>query len=142
MTPFGLAIELGTSEDEAKKIISNYWRAKAKVSAKRQQVINWARSHGFVPTVYGFSRSLQGIKKDDQIWSTCIQGSAADLMKKCMVDVHNFLTATNSGRILTNIHDALLIDLTDLSKLDEILNIFRTVDDRFVLNVDAKVGKF
>lgn len=142
MTAYGLAIELGTDEHEADKIIKDYWRAKAKVAAKREQVIDWAHRHGFVPTIYGFSRSLDGIKKDDQIWSTAIQGSAADLMKKCMVEVHKYLTVTNSGRVLTNVHDALLIDLKDLSRLDDIMNIFRSVDERFVLDVDAKLNTF
>jgi DNA polymerase-1 len=142
MTAYGLAIELGTTEDEAQRIIDNYWRAKDKVAAKRQHIINWSRSHGFVPTIYGFSRSMSTITKDDQIWSTSIQGSAADLMKKCMVDVYKYLEVTGCGRVLTNVHDALLIDLKDMSRLVDIMNIFRNVDTRFVLDVDAKTGSF
>lgn len=142
MTAYGLAIELNTNEEEAQRIIANYWKAKGKVAACRTRTIAWAHKHGFIPTLYGFSRSMHGIKKDDQIWSTAVQGSAADLMKRCMVDVYHYLNENGCGRVLTNIHDALLIDLEDMSHLEAILNIFKNVDDRFVLNADCKIGTF
>ena len=142
MTAYGLAIELGISEDAATKIIRDYWSAKDLVAKKRADVISWSRARGFVPTIYGFSRTLDTIEKDDQIWSTSIQGSAADLMKKCMTDIYKYFELTSSGRVLANIHDALLIDLYDITRLDDLKNIFRNVDDRFVLDVDAKVNTF
>ena len=142
MTAYGLAIELGTTEDEAQRIIDNYWRAKDKVAAKRQHIINWSRSHGFVPTIYGFSRSMSTITKDDQIWSTSIQGSAADLMKKCMVDVYKYLEVTGCGRVLTNVHDALLIEVDNTDIVPALKNIFTKVDEHFVLDVDVKIGEW
>lgn len=149
ITPFGLAKELETDEHEAKKVIDSYFASKPEVVVYKKKVIKTAKKSGYVNTLYGFQRKLSEIVSkrasgdiDEQVWSTHIQGSAADLVKKCMVDVAEFLESTNSGVILANMHDALLIDLKDMSKLDEIVAIFENVDERFQLAVDTKIGKF
>jgi DNA polymerase-1 len=139
MTPFGLSIELGISEEEAADVINNFWEAKDKVAKYRKEVIEKAKERGIATTLYGFSREVAKLEKDDQIWSTVIQGSAADLMKKTMVKVDEYLKHYDCGRIVANMHDALLIDLEGMAHVQSLEAIFNTIDTRFVLNVETVI---
>jgi DNA polymerase-1 len=119
--PFGLARQLGISRDEARDFIETYFQRFKGVRDFLDAQVAMAREEGWVETLMGRRRYVPELRSKN--WNirqfgervaqnTPIQGTAADLMKKAMIDVQTALDAADSGaRMLLQVHDELLLEV-------------------------------
>ncbi len=117
-SPYGLGRQLGISQARAKKIIDAYYDKHPGVERFFTELLVEAQSRGFVTTMTGRRRYVEGIKNPESrnrnqaervAVNTVIQGSAADLIKLAMLRLHRLkLEGTLPGDMLLQIHDELL----------------------------------
>ena len=120
LSAFGLASRLGISQTEAAAFIDAYFREYAGVDAFINQAREIALKTGKVETILGRRRAITGIKNitgrnlnqaERLAVNTIIQGSAADLIKKAMLDVdRNLRESGMNATMLLQIHDELLFE--------------------------------
>ena len=125
VTPWGLARRLGVSNSEASEIIDNYKSKFANITTFLDECVAFARSHGYVQTMLGRRRPIQDI--DDRnpqrralaermAINSVVQGSAADLIKLAMIDLHQRIKAADdssplsSSKMILQIHDELVFE--------------------------------
>jgi len=126
MSAFGLAKELRISPEEAQNFITAYFEKYAGVKDFIDRTIESAREKGYVTTLLGRRRSIQGInsrRNNERLLAerlavnTPIQGSAADIIKVAMVKIDRDLTSQNlRGRMILQIHDELLFEIPEIEK--------------------------
>ena len=119
-TPFGLSAALGISREEAAAFINDYFERYAGVAAFIDETLQKTARDGFAETILGRRRAISGIRarRGSQLnmpertaVNTVIQGSAADLIKRAMINIHRRLKkANNSSRMLLQIHDELVFE--------------------------------
>ena len=129
---FSLANRLGISRDEAHEFIEMYFERFNSVRKFFDVQIDMAREVGYVETLMGRRRYVPELQASN--WSvrqfgervaqnTPIQGTAADLMKKAMLDVHEALGSANSeARMLLQVHDELLLEVPQ-DEIEEIRDL-------------------
>ncbi|HWP64985.1 MAG TPA: DNA polymerase I [Candidatus Limnocylindria bacterium] len=123
MGPARAARELGVSLPEATAYIEAYFQRYAGVRAFIDATITQARQRGYVSTVLGRRRYLPELGSRDAAVrqfaeraavNTPIQGSAADLIKRAMLDVHARLREERlEAQMLLQVHDELLVEVAE-----------------------------
>ncbi len=118
--PFALSRQLGISQDEAKDFIRLYFERFAGVRRFLDQAIERARSAGYVETLFGRRRYIPELKDptynvrafgERTAMNSPLQGSAADLIKIAMINLHRALAAGRSrGAMLLQVHDELVLE--------------------------------
>ncbi|OLL14778.1 DNA polymerase I [Actinomyces oris] len=118
---FGLARQLGIDNAEAADLRNAYFARFGKVHDYLESVVEQARRDGYTETMFGRRRYLPDLTSDNRqrremaeraALNAPIQGSAADIVKKAMIDVDSALTEQAlRSRILLQIHDELLIEV-------------------------------
>lgn len=121
MSPYRLSQDLGISLAEAEKILGNYFTYYSKVKKYQEEIISFARQNGYVSTLIGRRRYLEGINsKDINIRSsyermainTPIQGSSADIIKIAMVNIDKIMEREKfNTKMLLQIHDELVFEV-------------------------------
>lgn len=121
ISAFGLSQRMGISRTEAKDIIDTYFEKYPKVKAHMDHSIEVAREKGYVETLFGRRRNLPDINSGNatvrgfaerNAINSPIQGSAADIIKLAMIDVHREMQkAKFKSRMLLQVHDELVFDL-------------------------------
>jgi DNA polymerase I len=119
-TAWGLGAALGIHKDEAAEFIEDYFAKYAEVSGFIDHVLQECRQTGYATTILGRRRAITGIRPqrypslnlpERTAVNTVIQGSAADLIKQAMINVHRRLRDEASpGRLLLQIHDELVFE--------------------------------
>ena len=117
---FGLAEELGITRTEAKNMIEKYFTRYHGVKEFLDHQIIDAKERGYITTLLGRKRVLADIRSSNHAvranaermaMNSPIQGSASDLIKVAMVDLHRELEAQNfKSRILLQVHDELVLE--------------------------------
>ncbi|WP_416439876.1 DNA polymerase I [Phnomibacter sp. MR] len=117
---FGLADNLGISRTEAKEIIDNYKREFSGIQQYMNNMVNFAKEHGYVETLLGRKRWLRDINSSNftvrgfaerNAINSPIQGTAADMIKLAMIKVHaEMQQAKFESRMILQVHDELLFD--------------------------------
>ncbi|MGZ3922261.1 MAG: DNA polymerase I [Flavisolibacter sp.] len=117
---FGLAENLGISRTEAKTIIDNYKKEFEGITRYMDDMINYAREHGYVQTILGRKRWLRDINSSNftvrgyaerNAINSPIQGTAADMIKLAMVKVYDSLKAKRfKSKMILQVHDELVFD--------------------------------
>jgi DNA polymerase-1 len=128
MGPVRLARETNLSLNEAREFIERYFAAFPRVRAWRERVLEGARRDGFVTTLSGRRRPMPDIVSGDPrlragaenaAVNTPVQGSAADIIKRAMIELHRRLSGSKlAAALLLQVHDELLLECP-LSELDE-----------------------
>ncbi len=123
MSPFGLAKELGISNEEAAGIILNYFLSYPGVKEWIDKTLKEAREKGYVTTIMGRRRYVYNINNPNRqvrefyeriAINAPIQGSAADLIKKAMIDVNSAFEEENlDAHLIIQVHDELLIEVSE-----------------------------
>jgi DNA polymerase-1 len=120
---FSLARQLGIPRDEAQRFINQYFERFSGVRRYLDEQVAMARDKGYVETLLGRRRYIPELRSGN--WgirqfgervaqNTPIQGTAADLIKKAMIDVHEGLASSNTGaRMLLQVHDELLFEVPE-----------------------------
>ena len=120
---FTLAKDIGVSRKEAESFIEAYFARYPKVRTFIDGTIAKARETGHVRTLLGRLRRLPDLRSKNfpvraeaerQAMNTPVQGSAADLIKKAMVDLHRELREREMrSRLILQIHDELLLEVPE-----------------------------
>jgi DNA polymerase-1 len=118
---FTLGQQLGIPRSEAKEIIDSYLEKYASVKSLMDQQVNDARDNGYVVTIMGRKRHLPDINSrnatvrsfaERNAINAPIQGSAADIIKKAMIDIQQWLNTSNlKTKMLLQVHDELVFDV-------------------------------
>lgn len=129
ISAFGLADRLNISRTEAKEIIENYFKKYSRIKEYMDESIENAREHGYVETILGRRRYLRDINSanatvrgfaERNAINAPIQGSAADMIKVAMINIHNELNKRKlQSRMLLQVHDELVFDVYK-KELDEV----------------------
>ena len=119
-TAFTLAKDIGVSQEAAQEFINAYFAGFPSVRAFIDTLLATARETGVVKTMFGRRRLVPDLtSRNYQIRTGAeryavnfpIQGSAADILKQAMIDVHRELAATGSrARMILTVHDELLFE--------------------------------
>lgn len=121
-TPFGLSKELGITVQEASQYIRTYFEEYPRVRKFLEVVTETAKLHGFVETFYGTRRYISGINaKNKNIQAqavrmavnTVVQGTAANIIKKVMIELHEEFKNDKNIKMLLQVHDELIFEVCD-----------------------------
>jgi DNA polymerase-1 len=136
---FGLAQNLGIKRGEAKELIDSYFEQFGGVKTYMDDTIKYCREHGYVKTLMGRKRFIPDINSSNQTVvgfaernaiNAPIQGSAADMIKLAMINIHNRFSKMDIGtRMLLQVHDELLFDVPK-TELEEITAIIKEEMER------------
>ncbi|MBR1913179.1 MAG: DNA polymerase I [Treponema sp.] len=152
MSAFRLANELGISRTEAKNFIDQYFDTYADVKRFINETIAFAQAHGYSQTIMGRKRMIPGINSKNKLEqqgaqrvaiNTPIQGSAADIVKKAMIQVQAALKTSHSpAKMLLQVHDELIFECPDEEtiKANTIQLIKTEMEHAVALNVPLKVS--
>jgi DNA polymerase-1 len=120
---FGLARQLGIASGEAQETIDAYFARHRGVRRFLDQTVARAREEGFVRTLLGRRRALPDLASRNRVLrsaaermavNTVIQGTAADLIKKAMLDLHAALGAAGlRARMILQVHDELVFEVPE-----------------------------
>ena len=120
---FSLARELGTSNREAQDYIDRYYERFPGVKAYLDHLVEEATGRGYVETMFGRKRPVPELRQPDRAardagrrmaLNTPIQGTAADIMKKAMILVHDGIAKRKLGtRLILQVHDELVLEVPE-----------------------------
>ncbi|MEM8836316.1 MAG: DNA polymerase I [Planctomycetota bacterium] len=126
ITAFGLARRLGVSQTEAGEIIDAYKKRFAGITTFLEECVAFAKRYGYVETILKRRRPINEIESrqpqrrslaERMAINSVVQGSAADLIKVAMLDLHKRLSPHGSGnpeiarvRMLLQVHDELVFE--------------------------------
>ena len=120
---FGLSQNLDIKRGEAKELIDNYFAQYPGIKTYMEQSIVKARENGFVETIMGRRRYLPDITSANAVVrgfaernaiNAPIQGSAADIIKRAMVDIQTEMKSKKlKSKMLLQVHDELVFDLME-----------------------------
>jgi DNA polymerase-1 len=150
MSGYGLAKELGVSQREAQYYIDTYFIKYKGVKAYMESVLEIARSAGYVKTLFGRIRHIPEINNHDNTirqlgeraaMNAPIQGTAADIIKMAMVNIHRKIKEQGlSSRLIMQIHDELVLEVKD-EEAEIVKNIVKTeMENVITLSVPLKVS--
>ena len=116
-----LSRQLGISRKEATELIQSYFKEFSGLKNYMDETVNFARENGYVKTLLGRRRNLRDINSRNSLTSsnaervainTPIQGTAADMIKIAMIDIHKaFKEAKLQSRMVLQVHDELVFDV-------------------------------
>ncbi len=152
VSAFGLSNQTDLSRTEAKELIETYYKTYPKLRNYIGDQIEFAREHGYVQTVLGRRRYLKDINAGNQVVrggaernavNAPIQGSAADIIKIAMINIHKKLSEGNyKTKMLLQVHDELVFDAYK-PELDEVSELIKTeMENAYELAVplDVEIG--
>ncbi|MBN2348273.1 MAG: DNA polymerase I [Bacteroidales bacterium] len=131
ISAFGLSQRLNIPRNESKELIDNYFNTYTNIRAYMNLTIEKAKKDGYVQTLMGRKRYLPEIHSGNAIVrgvaernaiNAPIQGSAADIIKLAMINIHNKIKDAFQSKMILQVHDELVFDvynneLEDLRKL-------------------------
>ncbi|MGB2722048.1 MAG: DNA polymerase I, partial [Rhodococcus sp. (in: high G+C Gram-positive bacteria)] len=134
LSAFGLAAQLKISTDEAKQQMEAYFARFGGVRDYLRNAVEEARKVGYTSTLYGRRRYLPDLNSDNRqrrevaeraALNAPIQGTAADIIKVAMIDVHRSLAeSTLKSRMLLQVHDELVLEVVE-SEREEVEALVR-----------------
>jgi DNA polymerase-1 len=147
---FGLAENLNIPRAEAKQLIDNYFAQYGSIKTYMDNEINFAKEHGYVQTLLGRKRWLKDINSNNatvrsfaerNAINAPIQGSAADMIKVAMINIHNEFKEMNlKSKMILQVHDELVFDVYK-PELDLIKPIIeKHMKHALPLNVPVEIG--
>jgi DNA polymerase-1 len=123
---FSLAKEIQTSNAEAQEFIDRYYAKYPKVKEFLDRIVQDAARTGYSETLFGRKRPVPELRQTDKIaqqsgrriaLNTPIQGTAADLMKKAMIDIwRELLKKRLKTRMILQVHDELVFEVPEDEK--------------------------
>jgi DNA polymerase-1 len=151
---FTLAKDIGVTQQAAQEFIDAYFAGFPRVRAFIDRTLEEARATGVVKTMYGRRRLVPELNSRDfqrraaserEAVNMPIQGSAADIMKRAMIDVHAALVPHPEARMILTVHDELLFEVPE-ARAEEFSAIVRdqmqgAAAMNVPLTVDVGVGE-
>ena len=149
VSAFGLSNQTDLSRKEAAELIEAYYQSYPKLKAYMSDQVDFARENGFVETVLGRRRYLKDINSANMMVKSGaernavnapIQGSAADIIKIAMINIHKKLSSENwKSKMLLQVHDELVFDVHN-SELEKIKPMIKhEMENAFKMDVPLEV---
>ncbi|AXB56474.1 DNA polymerase I [Flavobacterium fluviale] len=155
VSAFGLSNQTSLSRGESAALIDAYYKTYPRLKSYIQDQVEFARENGYVQTILGRRRYLKDINSANAVVRSAaernavnapIQGSAADVIKIAMINIHKKLHEENwKSRMLLQVHDELVFDVhnDELEKIQpmikhEMENAFKMI---VPLEVEIGLGK-
>ncbi|MBY0281106.1 MAG: DNA polymerase I [Alphaproteobacteria bacterium] len=123
ISPFGLSQQLGIPTGQAAQIIKAYFHQYPGIESYMQRYKTLARDKGYVETLWGRRCHTPGINDNNpmsrqfaerQAINAPLQGSNADIIKKAMRKIYDYLMENNSkARLILQVHDELLFEIPE-----------------------------
>src|SRR4028118_2075754 len=123
LSAYGLSQQLGIDTSEAQGLMEEYFERFGGVRDYLAGIVGEARRTGFTETIMGRRRYLPDLTSDNRqrremaermALNAPIQGSAADIIKVAMLNVHRALVAEGlRSRMLLQVHDELVLELAE-----------------------------
>jgi DNA polymerase-1 len=157
VSAFGLSNQTSLSRKEAAELIDAYYQTYPKLKSYMSNQVDFARENGYVQTVLGRRRYLKDINSanimvksgaERNAVNAPIQGSAADIIKIAMINIHKKLVSTNpdgsgwKSKMLLQVHDELVFDVHN-SELEKIQPMIKyEMENAFIMDVplDVEIG--
>lgn len=150
ISAFGLAENLGISRTESKEIIDAYFTEFPAVKRYMDHIVNVAREQEYVTTILGRRRYLRDINSrnitirgfaERNAINAPIQGSAADIIKIAMIQIHKWLIEEKlKTKMIMQVHDELVFDVHE-SELDIVKEkVVHFMENAIAIEVPLEVG--
>ncbi len=150
ISAFGLAQNLNISRTEASDIIKAYFKEFPAVNEYMTEVVEEARKKEYVTTILGRKRWLRDINSRNQTVrgysernavNAPIQGSAADMIKVAMINIHKWMKAEKlKSKMIMQVHDELIFDVHK-EELDTLRNhVIDFMKNAMNLDVPMEIG--
>ena len=142
-TSFGLAKELDISVKEATSYINKYFEEYVSIAPFEKSIVEFAEENGYVKTLLGRKRYIEGINsKNKNIKSqaermavnTVIQGTAAEIIKKSMINIYDKINGESDIKMLLQVHDELIFEV----KKDSVEKYKKMIGDIMINSVELK----
>jgi DNA polymerase-1 len=155
MSAFGLARQLNIGRGEAQKYVDMYFERYPGVKRYMDDTKQQAREAGFVETIFGRRLYLPEILSRNQALrqyaersaiNAPMQGTAADIIKRAMIDVDAWLMASKApARLIMQVHDELILEVADDATTDIVRELSghmaRAAQLRVPLKVEVGIGR-
>ena len=152
VSAFGLSNQTSLSRKESAELIDAYYATYPKLKSYMANQVEFAREHGYVQTVLGRRRYLKDINSANMMVKSGaernavnapIQGSAADIIKIAMINIHKKLVSENwRSKMLLQVHDELVFDVhnSELEKIQQMIK--HEMENAFIMDVplDVEIG--
>lgn len=152
VSAFGLSNQTSLSRKESAELIDAYYASYPKLKSYMSNQVDFARENGYVQTVLGRRRYLKDINSANMMVrsgaernavNAPIQGSAADIIKIAMINIHKKLVSENwKSKMLLQVHDELVFDVHN-SELEKIQPMIKhEMENAFKMDVplDVEIG--
>ncbi len=155
MSAFGLARQLGIGRGDAQRYVDLYFERYPGVKRYMDETRRKAHETGFVETVFGRRLYLPEIQSRNQALrqyaersaiNAPMQGTAADIIKRAMIDVDQWLQASSvAARLIMQVHDELVLEVAE-EAVEPVVKELRQrmaagADLKVPLKVDIGIGK-
>ncbi|MEK7868071.1 MAG: DNA polymerase I, partial [Candidatus Omnitrophota bacterium] len=155
ISAFGLSKSLGIDPGSAQQFIDSYFERYPRVKVYMEDKIEEARSAGYVTTLFNRRRyipeiKIGGMREQQQAEriaiNTPVQGSAADLIKIAMINIHRVMKKKNLKSLMTlQVHDELVFEVP-MDELDKMKKLVKEEMEGAVkllvpIKVSVKYGK-
>jgi DNA polymerase I len=149
VSAFGLSNQTSLSRKESAELIEAYYVTYPRLKSYINEQIQFARENGYVQTILGRRRYLKDINSANAVVrgaaernavNAPIQGSAADVIKIAMINIHKKLTSENwKSKMLLQVHDELVFDVhnTELEKIKPMIK--HEMENAFQMQVPLEV---
>ncbi|MFI5451601.1 DNA polymerase I [Pedobacter sp. UC225_61] len=150
---FGLSQNLNIPRKEAAEIIEQYFTQYPGIKRYMSDTMNFARENGFVETIMGRRRYLRDINSANQTVrgyaernaiNAPIQGSAADLIKIAMINIHKDMQDQKLGSKMTmQVHDELVFDVlkTEVDQMKAIITHRMKTAIKTQVPIEIEIGE-
>lgn len=131
MSPYGLSKELNISQEEAKLYIDLFFKNHPSIKKYMEETVKNAKKNGYVKTAFGRKCYIKGIDSNPKLKNLVsfaeraainapIQGTASDIIKIAMVNIHKELKEKNvKAKMILQVHDELIFE-ADRQAVDEL----------------------
>ena len=136
ISPYGLAKQLGISNTDAKDYINQYFEKYPNIKKYMDHQIDFAKTNLFVETIFKRKINIRGITDKNfavrgfaerQAINAPIQGSAADIIKLAMIEIHKEIMLKNvDAKMLLQVHDELIFEVQS-KKQDDLVNKVKNI---------------
>ena len=148
MSAFGLSENLNITQKEAKKYIDHYLETYSGIHQYMEDTVKEAKFNGYVSTLFNRRRYIPELTQKNYAirqfgertaMNAPIQGTAADIIKKAMIDVYRVMKEKKvQSRLLLQVHDELIFEVPK-EELDMMIELVtRTMEDVVELKVPLK----
>jgi DNA polymerase-1 len=148
-TAFGLSESLGISQSDAKTYIKHYFERFSKVKAFLDTLKEKAMETGLAQTMLGRKRKIPNINSQNRLEKSFaervainspIQGTAADIIKRSMLVVQDYLESQNlQSKLLLQIHDELVLECPEAEIAEVHAKVVKLMETAVVLSVPLRV---